>query len=195
MTKKQRTILFICGALFIGYYLIRAISVYIAQARVAYLREQTRRQQKAKPAPVAAETPAAAAEPPLPNITGIWEGQGQLKGRGFCNLRVELARMAPDRYAGNSRFSCTDMAAVMGGKPANVAQLLEHSNPDAAMMTGAPEKGSIRFHIDKTIGTDANGCTVSDFTVTPFGVNTVAAEWQEGTCQGGNLLLRKEPMQ
>jgi hypothetical protein len=44
---------------------------------------------------------------------------------------------------------------------------------------------------DKTVGTDINGCAVTEFTVTPFGTNVVAAEWKEGACAGGNMLLQE----
>jgi hypothetical protein len=70
--------------------------------------------------------------------------------------------------------------------------MLPHMNPDAAILTGAVEKGAIHFHADKTIGTDINGCAVTDLTITPFGASAVAAEWQEGTCQGGNLLMTRQ---
>lgn len=69
--------------------------------------------------------------------------------------------------------------------------LLNHMNPDAAVLTGAVEKGAIHFQAEKTIGTDINGCAVTEFTVTPFGTNLVAAEWKEGTCAGGSLMLQK----
>jgi hypothetical protein len=68
---------------------------------------------------------------------------------------------------------------------------LDHINPDAATLTGTVEKGAIHCHADKTVGTDINGCAVTEFTVTPFGTNVVAAEWKEGACAGGNMLLQE----
>jgi hypothetical protein len=71
------------------------------------------------------------------------------------------------------------------------AAVLNKLNPADAILSGAMENGSIRFHVDKTIGTNSNGCAATSFTVTPFGSNQLAAEWQEGGCQGGHVILQK----
>lgn len=73
-----------------------------------------------------------------------------------------------------------------------MANMLPQMNPDAAILTGTVEKGAIQFRADKTIGTDVNGCAVTDITITPFGASAVAAEWREGACQGGNLLMQRQ---
>jgi hypothetical protein len=71
------------------------------------------------------------------------------------------------------------------------AAIKNRMNPEAAVISGAMEKGAIAFHIDKTIGADSNGCSATSFTLTPFGKNEFAAEWQEATCHGGRIMLQK----
>jgi hypothetical protein len=71
--------------------------------------------------------------------------------------------------------------------------LLNRMDPDAAILTGTMQDGAIHFKTDKNIGTDINGCSVSAFTLTPFGSNRLAAEWQAGSCEGGHMVLAKAP--
>jgi len=135
---------------------------------------------------------AVVARPPavvltsLANISGTWKGQGALSGRGVCTLKLELREgQAPGAYSGYSTLSC--VAPVVRGR----ARPASRSNPAAAVLTGVPENGSIRFHVDKTIEAEANGCAATSFTATPFGTNQIAVQWQEGSCQGGQVLLTK----
>jgi hypothetical protein len=189
MTKRNRNILLICAAIFIGSYIAR--SFIITAQRMAYARQQASRP-KPKPKPAVTETPSASpipVDPPFVNLSGVWEAHGQVPSRGVCDLRLELKQNDPAHYSGFSRFSCISLAPP---KEFNAATMLPHTNPDAAILTGAVEKGAIHFHADKTIGTDINGCAITDLTVTPFGASAVAAEWQEGTCAGGNLLMTRE---
>ena len=189
MDKKKRTILLICAAIFIGSYIAR--SFIITAQRMAYARQQANRP-KPKPKPAAAENPSGSpvpVDPPLVNLSGVWEAHGQVPSRGMCDLRLELKQNDPAHYSGFSRFSCISLAIP---KNANVIANMLPLGPDAAILTGAVEKGAIHFHADKTIGTDINGCAVTDLTVTPFGASAVAAEWQEGACAGGNLLMTRE---
>ncbi len=61
-----------------------------------------------------------------------------------------------------------------------------------AVLTGAPENGSIHFHVDKSFGAEISGCAPTTFAVTPFGTNKIAAQWQEAGCQGGEILLWRQ---
>jgi hypothetical protein len=190
MDKKRRNILLICAAIFLVSYIAR--SFIVTALNMAYSQHQANRQrQVAGPKPAVSAAPAPdPAEPPLTNLSGVWESHGQVPSRGVCDLRLELKQNDPAHYAGFSRFSCISLAPP---KDANVlANMLPHMNPDAAILTGTVEKGSIHFRADKTVGTDINGCAVTELTVTPFGASGVAAEWKEGTCQGGNLLMARQ---
>jgi hypothetical protein len=71
------------------------------------------------------------------------------------------------------------------------AATLNRMSPAGAVLSGAMENGSIRFHVDKTVGTNSNGCAATSLTLTPFGTNQLAAEWQEGGCEGGHIILQK----
>lgn len=187
MDKKKRTILLICAAIFIGSYIAR--SFVIAYLRMSYARQQASRP---KPKPKPPDTPAVApvpVDPPFVNLSGVWEAHGQVPSRGMCDLRLEVKQNDPAHYSGFSRFSCISLAIP---KSANTIANMLPLGPDAAILTGEVEKGAIHFHADKTIGTDVNGCAVTALTVTPFGASAVAAEWQEGTCAGGNLLMTRQ---
>jgi hypothetical protein len=192
MDNKKRNILLICTAILLGSCIAR--SIVINYLRMVYAQQQAmRRQQVAKPKPAPSPLPTAEDGPPIGNLSGVWQGHGRVPGgRGVCDLRVELRLGDPGKYSGYSRFSCLNNEALTNPKDMNLMQnFLNHMNPDAATLTGAVEKGAIHFHADKTIGTDINGCAVTDFTVTSFGTNVVAAEWKEGTCTGGSLMLQK----
>jgi hypothetical protein len=67
-------------------------------------------------------------------------------------------------------------------------------DPEAAILTGTMRQdGAIQFHVDKAVGSDSNGCAPTSFTLTPFGSNQLAAEWQEKTCGGGHVLMQRAP--
>jgi hypothetical protein len=150
------------------------------------------------PAPSkAANAPGKAIAPirpaPPARLAGIWRGRAALEGRGICNLRFELGEKGPDAYSGYSSFACTNAAPLMsaGNRRNPRSALLNRMDPDSAILTGSLQNGAIRLHADKTIGTDINGCAVTSFTLTPFGANQLAAEWQAGECQGGHMMLAR----
>ena len=74
-----------------------------------------------------------------------------------------------------------------------VLAALGRYNPMPSILSGTWEKGAIRFSVVKNIGTDqASGrCALTSAAVTPFGTNQIAAEWLDGPCGGGQLLLNK----
>jgi hypothetical protein len=194
MDKKRRNLLLICAAIFLVFTIAR--SFVITALRSGLARQQAI--QKPSPRPASALNPANtpnAADAPLANLSGVWRAHGEVAGgRGMCDMRLELKQADPAHYSGYSSFSCMNNAAIASPKDANViANLLNHINPDAAILTGTVEAGAIHLHANKNIGTDINGCGVTDLTVTPFGASAVAAEWQEGKCAGGNLLMEREP--
>ncbi len=62
---------------------------------------------------------------------------------------------------------------------------------ETAILSGAADKGSFQFRVDKVIGSDRNGCAPMSFTLTPFGSDQLAAEWQGQGCRGGHVILRR----
>jgi hypothetical protein len=199
MNPKTKKLLLICVAIVIGSYIARSfVTSYqrMVYARQQMIQRQAIQQQKPEPAaPVkdTAESTLAKEAEAMGNLSGVWEGRGPTPSRGICNLRVELKQGDPGHYTGYSRFSCIPVQSMLGApKGANtMANLMTSMNPDAAILTGIVEKGAIQLHTDKTIGTDINGCAVSELTLTPFGASATAAEWKEGTCQGGSLMLQR----
>jgi hypothetical protein len=204
MDKKQRNFLLLCGAIFAAYYVEHTREESARQA--AYYRQQAIRaaQQRARAnapappprgAPPTIHGPAVAAPQPLSpgTLSGVWQGRTAITGRGLCTLKVELHENASGHYLGYSSLACANYAPLMSPQDRgnNAAAVLNRMNPAEAILSGAMESGSIRFHVDKTIGASANGCAVTSFTLTPFGSNQLAAEWQEGGCEGGHVILQK----
>jgi hypothetical protein len=212
MTTKQRNFLILCGALLFAYYVGR--SVISSMQREAYFRQQAQRaaEQRAKAKQkeeekkkedekrkaLAAATAAASAPKkfsPLTttsNLSGTWKGEGALTGHGICTLRLELRETenTPGHYTGYSTLSCENVAPLMQPGARNRAYALKNKmDPAASILSGVPENGSIHFHVDKTINTHPGGCAATSFTATPFGTNKIAVQWQEGECQGGEILL------
>jgi hypothetical protein len=216
MNQRLKKVLGICIVIFVASYFIH--SMVINYERAAYYQQQAIRQRKqamakakpktTAPAPKTPSVPPAAPSvarrsaprvlpkpaPPSPfaKISGIWRGGAALDGRGICNLKFELNEQAEGRFTGYSTMTCTATGPLMAEKKINQrASALNRMDPEAAILTGAVEQGSIEFHVDKTVGADAQGCAPTSFSLTPFGANQLAAEWQEATCAGGHMILRK----
>lgn len=213
MTNKQRKALWICLAIVVASYAVR--SIILSAMQMQYYQQQAiraaqqRAAAKARPAPSprASSTPAAHGTPNTPaggsapagasaspaNLSGNWRGKTAIAGRGICALRFELSEKELGHFAGYSSLACANFAPLMSPQDRGniAAAVLNKLNPAEAILSGAMENGSIRFHVDKTIGTNSNGCAATSFTVTPFGSNQLAAEWQEGGCQGGHVILQK----
>ena len=220
LTKQQRKAIWICLAVIAASYVIRSVmnfaqqQEYLRQQFIRAAQQQAKAQAEAKAkakaraekdadraakAAAAKSAAVAKAAPALPkpekpvSYSGIWRGQTTVEGRGLCTLRIELHETEPSKYQGYSSLVCADFAPLMKPKERvnRAAAIKNRMNPEAAVISGAMEKGAIAFHIDKTIGADSNGCSATSFTLTPFGKNEFAAEWQEATCHGGRIMLQK----
>jgi hypothetical protein len=128
-------------------------------------------------------------------LLGTWQGGGPLPGHGMCSLKFELRKKTdgPGQFSGYPLLICMPLIpgsiTHSGGNPQDA--LLAQYSPLSAVLTGTPVNGSLQFTVDKVIGKGASGCALSSFTLTPFGADQLAAEWQEGTCQGGQILLKR----
>lgn len=219
LTPQQRKAIWICLALVVASYVIRSVMNFAQQQeymRQQFIRAQQQRAKaqaeakakaKAKAEKDAADRAAKAAaakaapkaapallKPEKPvSYAGIWHGQTTVEGRGLCTLRIELHETEPSKYQGYSSLVCADFAPLMKPKERvnRAAAIKNRMNPEASVISGALENGAIAFHVDKTIGADGNGCAATSFTLTPFGKNEFAAEWQEATCRGGRVMLQK----
>ena len=221
MTPQQRKALWICGGLYLASYPVRWAMDYSRQAayyqqqaiRAAQQRAAAKARQTAAPhtsaavatpattpapvpaapsgVPAVAPAPARALPPPA-TISGIWQGRTAITGRGICTLRIELHENEPAHFSGFSSLACANFAPLMAKDDRNpAAATLNRMSPAAAVLSGTMENSSIRFHVDKTVSTNSNGCAATSFTLTPFGTNQLAAEWQEEGCQGGRVILQK----
>ncbi len=136
---------------------------------------------------------------PMPSageLLGKWEAQATLPDRGVCTEKLELRQSGQGMFVGYSSLLCINLNPYMGGaKPdyrGAALAALDRYNPVASVLTGAWENGSLKFHAEKNIGVNpAEGrCAMTSFSVTPFG-SQIASEWQDGSCGGGQLLLKK----
>jgi hypothetical protein len=200
MTKQQQKLLLIIPVVIIGSYIVKSI---VTTALQVMFYQPPRPKPKPSPIPppvkVKATTPAPSAAPkalpqppdPWRRFLGLWHGQAALDGRGICDLKFEIRKGSePSVFLGFSSFSCDSSQALMGkpgGDPRSA--LMNRMNPNAAILTGTVKDGALHFKADKDIGADIHGCTVTSFTLTPFGAYQLAAEWEAGKCQGGNMLL------
>jgi hypothetical protein len=218
MSDKNRKLFLICIGVIVASYFVRGIVISALQMRnyeQQMMRQQATRRQKPKPVPVKpapaapkpAKAPKAAPRPviaaPLPKpappspfarLPGIWRGRVALEGRGICDLKFELTQNpeSADRFSGYSTMTCNARGPLMAERRSDPRKLtLNQMDPEAAIFSGAAENGSLQFHAEKVVGTDSNGCAPASLSLTPFGANQLAAEWQETTCAGGHMILRK----
>jgi len=140
-----------------------------------------------------APPPVPPAPPPAKDagMLGKWtSAPAALPRRGLCTLWLEVTKNAdePDKYTGAASLSCVPTAASDASK-LNPAVMFGKLNPLAATMSGAMQKDdAIVFRIDKVL--NGEDCGLSGFSVSKFGSQNLAAEFQDA-CGGGSILLRK----
>ena len=174
LTPQQRKTMWIVAGVLGFWYLGRPLIFYTIQlityptqlARMAEIRQQQARAAAAAPATLGI---------PMNRLLGIWEGKTVIENRGSCSLKFELRQGQERKLAGFSTLTC------VGGRGA--------SEPETAILSGAAEKGSFQFRVDRVVG--GNGCAPSSFILTPFGSAQMAAEWKETACSGGHALLTR----
>jgi hypothetical protein len=190
LTDKQRKALWLVVAVLVASYLFKSaanyarIQAYRRQAYQAWLQAQKKKQEdQTKGNTVGGENAPA----PVEHLAGLWTGR-YAPTSGICDIRVELKEGEPGKYIAYSWFSCIGNAVLMGDLRNGIPGL----NPDTAILSGTMEKNAIRFHVDQTMGADAQGCVITALTVVYFGTGGISAEWQKGTCGGGHALLAKQ---
>ena len=197
MTEGQRRFFLWCGGILAAWWVFGLVSGWIHHAAI---RQQARHVDTSPlPMPYIPPSPAPSAPRPPANLSasgdlsGVWIGKAAVEGRGICGLRLELQQKEPDSYTGYSSFGCANAAPLMSeqNRANPKAALLNRMDPDTAILTGTMQDGAIHFHVDKTIGTDINGCALTAFSLTPFGATQLVAEWQSGECGGGHMMLVK----
>ena len=199
MTTQQRKALWIGIGVVATYYI--GSSVINSARQAAYYQQQAIRQAQQRayakahppaPPPVAVKPPVVPLPvKPVPVVTlaGIWRGRAAMPGRGICMLTIELREDAPGHFTGFSTLGCGNFGPLMSKQDRNpAAATLNRMSPAAVIVSGAMENGAIHLTVEKMLSTNSNGCAATSFILTPFAAQ-LAAEWQEGACQGGRILL------
>lgn len=123
----------------------------------------------------------------------MWEGQQAQPNRDLCQMNLEMRDNGAGLLAAYPRINCVALMPYLPGPhkldPASAAA--KSMSTVSAVLTGTIKDGELAFHVDKAIGATFDGCTLTSFTVTPFGRDEVAAEWQNGTCGRGQIMLRR----
>lgn len=141
--------------------------------------------------PVVPGLPVPPAARPAPSLlVGTWQGQQMQAGHKVCTLLLEMREGAPGVLGGYAKLTCYPVAVPgqVGYPNQNIARYL---SPSAAVLSGHVENGVVAFHIDKTIGATPEGCVLSAFTVSSFGNDQVAAQWEVGACGKGQLIAQR----
>jgi hypothetical protein len=194
---KNRKLLWAAGAALVFLYFAPAALQSFRQA--SYYRQQAEakaRAQAGKGAVQAAPSPAPAASPsptPIGNFIGLWQGEQAQPNRDLCQMALEMRDNGAGGLNAYPRISCVALMPYLPGphKLAPAQAMAKSMSPVSAVLTGNLKDGAVAFHVDKTIGETFDGCTLTAFTVTPFGKDEVAAEWQTGTCGRGQMVLRR----
>jgi hypothetical protein len=136
--------------------------------------------------------PPAQAPKPSPDavMLGKWTSAPvAIPKRGLCTLWLEVTRKAeePGKYTGAASLSCLPTVTPDASK-VNPALMFVKINPMSATMTGAFEKEAIVFRLEKVL--NAGDCGLTGFSVSKFGSQNIAAEFQD-ECGGGSMVMRK----
>lgn len=198
-TSKQKRWLLIGGILvaawYIGPAIINSYRQQEAYKRAIAAREAAAAAKAAKQAsPLPAPGASNPASPSLDALAGVWQG-GAVLPQGMCGLKLELRKKPgdADHFAGYPVLGCMPIPGNPTGQAAGTEaqRMIASANPVSAVLTGTPQNGSITFTVDKVIGETVAGCSMTGMTATPFGSDQIAVEWQEGTCPGGHLLVKR----
>ena len=184
MTEKQKRFVLGCALLLFVWFGLRFIVGRIHNAQVR--EEQARRalqhqQQRPKAAPTPPD-PRIVASKQFDPLIGSWQNTQPVPGWGACTMKFELRRKPdqPGAFLGYPTLACI---------PAQPRSAIIHGvvlrSPLAAILTGTPQDGSLVFTLDKTVTTEINGCIFTAFSITPFGKDQIAMQWQEGQCAEG----------
>lgn len=190
--KQKKTIWIAVGALaFLHFFLPRILSMFHSHPQ---------QQVQAKPSPLRLAPPPP--PPPSPEVAaaikygGVWLGETITPDENKCSLKLEirLDDELPKKLKGYASKSCVPLQGIARGPitRGTLSSMIRNSTPSSVIMTGTPQPTGISFTVDQAIGTEMNGCTLSALSITDFGNGQVAAQWQEGTCTPGRMMLFKK---
>ena len=135
-----------------------------------------------EPAPAASANPQTVAN----SLTGKWWAASLVMNRGNCVIGLELSNaLNPTELSADVSLACIN-PATMKANPRNYFNNFVNTS---ATLTAPLADGTMQFHIDKNLG---GPCPFSAFSLTPFGANKLAAQWEDA-CGGGQMVLIKTP--
>jgi hypothetical protein len=169
----------------------------------------TIRQRLSAPAPAVFQKPATAAPlvraqvaPPAPVVpppagakfVGTWLGSALMPNQDTCQLRLEIrsSDQKPGDYTGFLTRRCIPTAPIRGGKinQQSIPGFIETTSPVSAVLSGPVVDGALQLRLLRAIGAAPDHCDLTDMTVSEF-AEQIAAQWQPGSCPGGQMLLSK----
>ena len=138
--------------------------------------------------------PQPASPPPAKDagMLGRWQsGALPLPKRGICSLWMDVSRNTQDanKYTGAATLNCSPMIAPASTR--REAILRRNSpmpQPVATTLTGALEKDTIVFKVDKLF--NGGECGINGLSVSRFGSQYLAAELHDA-CGGGSAVMHK----
>jgi len=200
LTDKQKKALWITALVLAVIHFAPHIVFYARQAFAPHAPAYT------KPSPMrpmaqqaGQSSPSAAPAPPVSinasRFLGVWTGSQLLPSQDTCKERLEV-RMSEDKpgfFTGSETRACSPALFALPGRVAQqkMPGIIRQMEPVSAELTGSMEGGAITFHVDKVIGIPWDGCTLTGYSISSFGQQQIAAQWQEGTCPPGQLILMR----
>jgi hypothetical protein len=134
------------------------------------------------------------ADPKYSALLGKYMGGAILKTRE-CKGNLELGAnpTKPDEFTGYITLVCYAPFSHKEVSPLTnpVLAIGTESTPASAILSGKAVNGVIQLHADKTVETLADGCPITGISISPFGDKQIAVDWQEGKCEGGQLIFQR----
>src|SRR5664280_2046677 len=122
---------------------------------------------------------------------GTGQGAPHCQDTGCALSRLNCARVTPQTVLTRGiRASPAPPSGPLSpdGTSPDPATVFMALKPMSAILSGAPEDGSILFRVDKTLG---DNCPMTGLTLTPFGIKQIAVQWEDTFCGGGYMVLSK----
>jgi hypothetical protein len=199
LTDKQKKALWITALVLAVIHFAPQILFFVRQAVFAPHAPAYTKPSPMRPMPQPAGqslSPVAPAPPVNTNASrflGVWTGSELMPSQDTCKERLEV-RMDEDKpgfFSGSETRVCTPALFALPDRVARqrMSGVIRQMEPVSAELTGSMENGAITFKVDKTIGIPSDGCTLTGYSISAFGLQQIAAQWQQGSCPGGQLIL------
>ena len=205
LTPKQTKIAWIVTGILILLHFAPAVLHTVIAAATSHKETAAYRKPSPSvpsPVPVLAVVPANGMFPDarLSTFVGIWQANQFMPNGDHCNVRLEIRQAVSNPVTQSAMVSgfdtrtCLSSDLMKGGNMAatNMEQFRRETSPVSTSMMGwFADDSDITFQVNKTLGAAPNQCPMTAYTVSPFGTNALAAQWKQGICPGGQIVLQK----